>query len=42
MNILFAGTPEPSAKLLESLINSNHINIVGVITKPDIAQKRGK
>lgn len=42
MNILFAGTPEPSAKLLQSLINSNHINIVGVITKPDIAQKRGK
>jgi len=42
MNILFAGTPEPSAKLLQSLINNNLINIVGVITKPDVPQKRGK
>lgn len=42
MNILFAGTPEPSAKLLQSLINNNHLNIVGVVTKPDVAQKRGK
>ena len=41
MNILFAGTPEPSAKLLQSLINHNDINIVGVLTKPDVAQKRG-
>ena len=41
MNILFAGTPEPSAKLLQSLFNNKHINIIGVITKPDVAQKRG-
>ena len=41
MNILFAGTPEPSAKLLQSLSNNERINIIGVITKPDIAQKRG-
>ena len=41
MNILFAGTPEPSAKLLQSLVNNECINIIGVITKPDIAQKRG-
>ena len=41
MNILFAGTPEPSAKLLQSLYNNERINIIGVITKPDIAQKRG-
>ena len=41
MNILFAGTPEPSAKLLQSLVNNKCININGVITKPDVAQKRG-
>ena len=41
MNILFAGTPEPSAKLLQSLVNNECININGVITKPDVAQKRG-
>ena len=41
MNILFAGTPKPSAKLLQSLFNNKRINIVGVITKPDVAQKRG-
>ena len=41
MNILFAGTPEPSAKLLQSLYNNERINIIGVITKPDVAQKRG-
>ena len=42
MNILFAGTPEPSAKLLQALVKNNNINIIGVITKPDIAQNRGK
>ena len=42
MNILFAGTPEPSAKLLQSLVKNNNINMVGIITKPDIAQNRGK
>ena len=42
MNILFAGTPEPSAKLLQSLVKNDNINMVGVITKPDIAQNRGK
>ena len=41
MNILYAGTPEPSAMLLKSLCNNEHINIIGVLTKPDIAQKRG-
>ena len=41
MNILFAGTPKPSAKLLQSLFINKYINIVGVITKPDVAQKRG-
>jgi methionyl-tRNA formyltransferase len=42
MNILYAGTPEPSAKLLRSLVKNNNINIVGVISKPDIAKNRGK
>jgi len=41
MNILFAGTPEPSAKLLQSLVKNERINIIGVITKPDVAKKRG-
>ena len=41
MNILFAGTPKPSAKLLQSLCNNERMNIIGVITKPDVAQKRG-
>ena len=41
MNILYAGTPKPSAKLLKSLCNNEHINIIGVLTKPDVAQKRG-
>ena len=41
MNILFAGTPEPSANLLQSLVNNECINIIGVITKPDVAKKRG-
>ena len=41
MNILFAGTPEPSAKLLQSLCKNERMNIIGVITKPDVAQKRG-
>ena len=41
MNILFAGTPKPSAKLMQSLVNNKCVNIIGVITKPDVAQKRG-
>lgn len=41
MNILFAGTPQPSAKILRALCNEASLNVVGVITKPDKAQKRG-
>ena len=41
MNILFAGTPKPSAKILRALCNETSLNVVGVITKPDKAQKRG-
>ena len=42
MNILFAGTPKPSAKILKALCDDPSIIIVGVLTKPDKAQKRGK
>ncbi|MDA9815258.1 methionyl-tRNA formyltransferase [Gammaproteobacteria bacterium] len=41
MNILFAGTPKPSAKILRALCNETSLKVVGVITKPDKAQKRG-
>jgi methionyl-tRNA formyltransferase len=41
MNILFAGTPYPSAKILKALCDNPSINVVGVLTKPDKAQKRG-
>ena len=41
MNILFAGTPKPSAKILNALCDNPSINVVGVLTKPDKAQKRG-
>ena len=42
MNIFFAGTPKPSAKILKALCDEPSINVVGVLTKPDKAQKRGK
>ena len=41
MNILFAGTPNSSANILQSLINDNDFNIVGVLTQPDKKGKRG-
>ena len=41
MRIGFAGTPNVAANVLSSLIEKNW-NIVLVITKPDIAQGRGK
>tara|TARA_X000000368_G_scaffold270435_1_gene214341 strand:+ start:304 stop:1224 length:921 start_codon:yes stop_codon:yes gene_type:complete len=41
MNILFAGTPNSSANILQSLINDNGFNIVGVLTQPDKKGKRG-
>ena len=42
MNILFAGSPKASAKILEHLYCSKNINVIGVITQPDKPQKRGK
>ncbi len=41
MNILFAGSPNSSAKILESLFNESNINIKAVITQPDKRGKRG-
>ncbi|MFT7688303.1 MAG: methionyl-tRNA formyltransferase [Candidatus Azotimanducaceae bacterium] len=41
MRVLFAGTPSFAAQHLAGLLESN-INIVGVITQPDKAGKRGK
>ena len=41
MNILFAGTPKPSAKILRALCENELINVAGVLTKPDKPQKRG-
>jgi len=42
MNILFAGTPEPSARILEHLLECSNLNVVGVLSQPDKPQKRGK
>ena len=42
MNILFAGTPEPSARILEHLLECSDLNVVGVLSQPDKPQKRGK
>ncbi|MEJ6766599.1 MAG: methionyl-tRNA formyltransferase [Gammaproteobacteria bacterium] len=41
MNILFAGTPYPSSKILEYLASSSAYKVKGVITQPDKPQKRG-
>ena len=41
MNILFAGTPYPSGKILEYLAISSAYKVKGVITQPDKPQKRG-
>jgi len=41
MNILFAGSPKSSSRILESLVNLKSINIIGVLTKPDKRGKRG-
>ena len=41
MNILFAGTPDPSGKILEYLASSSAYKVKGVITQPDKPQKRG-
>lgn len=41
MKIIFMGTPQPAAQLLESLINSSH-QIACVVTQPDRPKGRGQ
>lgn len=43
MRIVFAGTPEPAVPSLQRLIDSEHHDVVAVITRPDAAAgRRGK
>jgi len=42
MRVVFAGTPEFSAKHLEALIDAPNVDIVGVYTQPDRQSGRGK
>ena len=41
MNILFAGTPQNSANILQYLISNESFNVVGVLTQPDKKGQRG-
>ena len=41
MNILYAGTPSNSAKILHYLAKLKPFNIKGVLTQPDKKGKRG-
>ena len=41
MRIIFAGTPEPAACALTSLLVSNH-DVIAVITRPDARKGRGR
>jgi methionyl-tRNA formyltransferase len=40
MRILYAGSPAPSAKVLDHLAQSESIEVVGVLTQPDKRRKR--
>ena len=40
MRILYAGSPAPSAKVLDHLAQNETIEVVGVITQPDKRRKR--
>ena len=40
MRILYAGSPAPSAKVLDHLAQSETIEVVGVLTQPDKRRKR--
>ena len=42
MNILFAGSPKSSARILEYLFKKDYISVVGAITQPDKRSGRGK
>ena len=41
MNILFAGSPAPSAEVLKFIKEKTSHEIVGVVTQPDKRRKRG-
>tara|TARA_B100000965_G_scaffold350867_1_gene325031 strand:+ start:501 stop:1421 length:921 start_codon:yes stop_codon:yes gene_type:complete len=41
MNILFAGTPQSSANILQYLISNEPFDVVGVLTQPDKRGQRG-
>ena len=41
MNIIFMGTPDLAATILDKLIDSAH-NILAVVTQPDRPKGRGK
>ena len=41
MNILFAGSPKSSSKILKYLAGMKEVHIKGVITQPDKKGKRG-
>ncbi len=42
MNILFAGSPQSSARILKFLFKKDDISVVGAITQPDKRSGRGK
>lgn len=42
MRLVFAGTPEPAVPALQRLIDSEHHEVVGVITRPDAVAGRGR
>ena len=42
MNILFVGSPQSSARILEFLFKKDDISVVGAITQPDKRSGRGK
>lgn len=39
-NLVYFGSPDFSAQILETIIKSKHVNVVGVVTTPDKAQGR--
>lgn len=41
-NLVYFGSPEFSAQILETIILSKQVNVVGVVTTPDTPQSRGQ
>lgn len=42
MKIVFAGTPEPAAVVLEHLVSDPRFEVLGVVTQPDAKRGRGR